>query len=203
MNLWSLCGHCGLCPAQCCSHGHCWGQPVSGEELGTVKAADTVTCWAELSRLCFALDAGVAWFVIFSSTLVSSRNSLWIVLIFVSFSTDLEAREREAQTHESEEEEIRTTRTLEQEVTINLEISLLLLQRTAESLYHHNKNPTMRCSRLCLALVQGVGSMGSRKGGPWKGSHSTLAGVSPGLFFVCPLPLAEQAVTAASWLYAG
>lgn len=45
--------------------------------------------------------------------------------------------------------------------------------------------------------------MGSRKGGPWKGSHSSLAGVSVlGLFFVRPLPSAEQVIKAASWLYA-
>lgn len=119
MKLGSLCGHCGLCPAQGRSHSRCWGWSGFGEELGTVRAADTVTCWAELCGLCFAIDAGVARFVIFPSALVSSRNSLWIVLIFVSFSADLEAREREAQTHESEEEEIRTTRTLEQEVMIN------------------------------------------------------------------------------------
>lgn len=38
---------------------------------------------------------------------------------FVSFSADLEAREREAQSQENEDEEIRITRSLEEEVRIN------------------------------------------------------------------------------------
>ncbi|NXP72893.1 DJC17 protein, partial [Ramphastos sulfuratus] len=44
-----------------------------------------------------------------------SENSLWVAFNFVSFSADLEAREREAQSRENEEEEIKTTRTLEEE----------------------------------------------------------------------------------------
>lgn len=43
----------------------------------------------------------------------------WDCFNFVSFSADLEAREREAQAQETEEEEIRITRSLEEEVRIN------------------------------------------------------------------------------------
>lgn len=74
---------------------------------------------AELLGLYFEIGVGVAKFVIFPSTFGQQWKFSLDCFNFVSFSADLEAREREAQTRESEEEEIRITRSLEQEVMIN------------------------------------------------------------------------------------
>lgn len=73
--------------------------------------------------LLIEIGVGVAKFVIFPSTSGKQQQQQQRFsldgLNFVSFSADLEAREREAQTHETEEEETSITRSLEQEVMIN------------------------------------------------------------------------------------
>lgn len=103
------------------------GMVVLWQELGdlvTVQTADTLMCLgrrevAELSGLYFEIDVGVAKFVIFPSTSGQEWKFSLGWFNFLSFSADLEAREREAQSRESEEEDIRITRSLEQEVMTN------------------------------------------------------------------------------------
>lgn len=76
----------------------------------------------ERQQSCQDVGVAVAKFVIFPSFLWSAGKIQILFLDcfnFVSFSADLEAREREAQTQENEEEEVRITRSLEEEVRIN------------------------------------------------------------------------------------
>lgn len=75
----------------------------------------------ERQQSCQDIGVAAARFVIYQSS--SGQQGIFKFSLncfnFVSFSADLEAREREAQSQENEEEEIRITRSLEEEVRIN------------------------------------------------------------------------------------
>lgn len=142
---------------------------------------------------------GVAKCVIFPSTSGEQHRQPRFSLngLIVSFSADLEAREREAQSHESEEEETRITRSLEQEVMINSYIPLLLLRRTAEVLYDRNENRGRRCSKsLSISPAFCISGLYEREA-----CRRDLAVVwqicqSRGFIFICPF--AQQQLTAAN-----